>query len=73
VGVLLWNGTLDHGDVRSRWQELGGGADRPDGEQWRALAAADRLDEAEPPRAITPGRDITLELPNPGIVLLEIR
>ena len=108
VGVLLWNGTLDHskvdgdpaldrrvtvrlagwagpatlrvwrvdathGDVRSRWRALGGDADWPDDEQWRALAAADRLDEAEPPRTVTPGEDLTLDLPNPGVVLLEIK
>jgi xylan 1,4-beta-xylosidase len=99
VGVLLWNGTLDHGKVGgdpalartvtvrmdavtgtlrtwrvdhdhhdvSAWQ----GGDWPDGEQWLALAAADRLDESEPARDFT--GTVTLELPNPGIAYLEIQ
>lgn len=108
VGVLVWNGTLDHskvggdsgldrqvtlqvaglagpatlrqwrvdadhGDLRSHWQEIGGDADWPDDEQWRALAAADRLDEASPPQTLQPGQEISLALPNPGIVLLEFQ
>jgi hypothetical protein len=44
--------------------------------QWLALAAADRLDESQPPRTITAARDgtaeITLELPMPGIAHLEL-
>jgi xylan 1,4-beta-xylosidase len=98
LGVLLWNGTLDHGKVAgdpalgrrvtvraggvtgtlrtwrvdaehhdiSRWS----GGDWPDEQQWQELAAADRLGEAEPPRAF-PGT-ATLELPMPGIAYLEI-
>ena len=99
VGVLLWNGTLDHSKVDgdpvldrrvtvhidglrgplrtwrvdadhhdiSRWR----GGDWPDEEQWLALAAADRLDEAEPVRDFA--GEVTLDLPMPGIAFLEIQ
>jgi xylan 1,4-beta-xylosidase len=68
-----WRVDAAHGNLTARWAELGGGADWPDGAQWRALAEADRLDEVEPPRRVAEGEDLTLELPNPGIVLLELR
>ena len=71
--LRVWRVDAAHGDVRSRWATLRGDAAWPDDEQWRELAAADRLAEAEPPRTIAPGEDITLELPNPGVVLLEVR
>ncbi|MBE1484397.1 GH39 family glycosyl hydrolase [Plantactinospora soyae] len=111
VGVLCWNGTLDHSrvdgapeldrrvavrvtglpgqryelrqwrvdaghsNVAARWRELGGGADWPDEAQWRALAEADRLAEAEPRYVEPVGGELTveLELPMPGIHHLELR
>jgi xylan 1,4-beta-xylosidase len=75
--VRTWRVDSAHGDLVSHWRALGGDeAAWPDDEQWLALAAADRLDESQPPRTITAARDgtaeITLELPMPGIAHLEL-
>ncbi|MBU2665458.1 xylan 1,4-beta-xylosidase [Actinoplanes bogorensis] len=45
----------------------------PSDEQWEQLRAADRLTESEAPRRVAPGKDVIVELPNPGIVFLEFR
>jgi xylan 1,4-beta-xylosidase len=67
TGILrTWRVDAGHHDI-SRWR----GGDWPDDEQWLALAAADRLDEAEPARDFT--GEATLDLPNPGIAFLEIQ
>jgi xylan 1,4-beta-xylosidase len=67
TGTLrTWRVDAGHHDI-SRWR----GGDWPDDEQWLALAAADRLDEAEPARDFT--GEATLDLPNPGIAFLEIQ
>jgi xylan 1,4-beta-xylosidase len=112
VGVLLWNGTLDHaragGDaalarrvtvritglaagagtlrtwrvdeehnnVLARWRAMSGThADWPDEEQWKRLAAADRLAEL-PPATVRPDAggtvEFPIELPMPGIAYLEV-
>ncbi|MEV7626517.1 xylan 1,4-beta-xylosidase [Actinoplanes sp. NPDC089786] len=74
--VRIWRVDARHGDVAARWAALGGGADWPDDDQWLALSADDRLDEAEPARTVTAGPDgtvtVELDLPNPGIALVEI-
>jgi xylan 1,4-beta-xylosidase len=74
--LRVWRVDADHGDVAARWRALGGDADWPTDEQWAALAAQDRLDEAEPARTVTPGPDgglaADLALPMPGIAYLEI-
>lgn len=111
VGVLVWNGTLDHGradgdpaldrtvtvtvtgladrpyelrhrrvdaehsDVAGRWRRLGGGAEWPTEEQWRELAAADRIDELAPAERIHPEGgvvELTVEMPMPAISHLEL-
>jgi xylan 1,4-beta-xylosidase len=64
--IRTWRVDAAHHDV-SQWR----GGDWPDERQWRALAAADRLDQTEPARAFT--GETTLDLPNPGIAYLEIR
>ncbi len=61
-----------HGNIQATWRALGS-PDWPDGDGWAALRAADRLDEAEPPRTLRP-RDghveVELDLPMPGACLL---
>jgi xylan 1,4-beta-xylosidase len=42
-----------HGNVRAAWRALGS-PNWPDADGWAALRAADRLDEAEPPRTLHP-------------------
>jgi xylan 1,4-beta-xylosidase len=108
VGILVWNGTLDHakeaGDpllareatvrvtglsdrphrlrhwriddshsnLAANWRRLGGG-DWPDEAGWAGLAAADRLDELEPPRQLPGGTaEIEVDLPMPAISYLEL-
>ncbi|MFG1603464.1 xylan 1,4-beta-xylosidase [Actinoplanes sp. NPDC049265] len=72
-----WRVDQRHNNVAARWAALGGGADWPDDDQWHTLTADDRLDEAEPARTLTAGPDGTLtlelDLPNPGIALIEIQ
>jgi xylan 1,4-beta-xylosidase len=67
--LRLWRVDATHGNLAATWPA---DADWPTGPQWTALQAADHLDEAEPPRLVTPGSPITLELPNPGIAFLEL-
>ncbi|WP_285683593.1 xylan 1,4-beta-xylosidase [Actinoplanes sp. NBRC 103695] len=73
--VRVWRVDALHGNVAARWEALGGGADWPDDEQWLALSAEDRLDEAEPARTVTAGASVEIEvdLPNPGIALVEVQ
>ena len=70
--VRTWRVDATHGNLAAAWT----GGDWPDDAQWAALKAADHLPESEPPRTLTtrpPGiLEFTLDLPMPGIVLLEI-
>jgi xylan 1,4-beta-xylosidase len=66
--LRMWRVDRTHGNIAARFD-----GEWPSPAQWEALAEADRLDESEPPRRVAPGEDITLELPNPGIVFLEFR
>ncbi|GIE98703.1 GH39 family glycosyl hydrolase [Paractinoplanes rishiriensis] len=68
--LRVWRVDAEHGNVAARWP-----ADRdwPSEAEWDELTAADVLAEAEPPRAVLPGEDVVLHLPNPGIALLELR
>jgi xylan 1,4-beta-xylosidase len=68
--LRVWRVDTTHGNLAATWPA---DADWPTPAQWDALQAADRLDEAQPPRLITPGTPITLDLPNPGIAFLELR
>jgi xylan 1,4-beta-xylosidase len=64
-----------HSNVVARWRAMGEGRDWPDERQWAALRAADRLDEPEPPRDVTPtdgAVEVDLDLPMPGISCLEL-
>jgi xylan 1,4-beta-xylosidase len=73
--LRIWRVDAAHGDLAVRWHALGGGADWPDEDQWRALTEADRLDEAQPPSTLTPaagGAEVEVDLPMPGIVLVEL-
>ncbi len=111
LGVLVWNGTLDHAraggwsmldrrvtvrvaglpdrryslrhwrvdeghsNIAATWRGLGGG-DWPDEAGWRALRAADRIEElARPRRVVTSagGLEESFDLPNPGVSYLELR
>jgi xylan 1,4-beta-xylosidase len=110
VGVLVWNGTLDHAraagwslldrqvtvrvtglpdgeyalrhwrvderhsNIAAVWRSLGGG-DWPDELGWRALHAADRIEELGRPRRLSASAgtvEESFELPNPGISYLEL-
>ncbi|MBM2616103.1 xylan 1,4-beta-xylosidase [Actinoplanes sp. LDG1-06] len=100
MGLLIWNGTLDHSRADGNPALLRTVVVRPgltsphlmrvwrvdrthgnvdfDGEwpsdaQWETLKAADQLRESEPARRVAPGKDVTIELPNPGIVFLEFK
>ena len=66
--LRLWRVDADHGNVAARWR-----GDWPSEAGWAELAAADRLDEAEPPRRIAPDEEIVLDLPNPGVAFVETR
>lgn len=65
--MRVWRVDARHGDITTRWS-----GEWPDETQWAALKEADQLPEAEPGRRVTPGRPITLELPNPGIAFVEL-
>ena len=67
--LRLWRIDADHGNPSAEWH----GGDWPTDAEWDALRAADRLDEAQPPRRITPGEELVMALPNPGIAFLELR
>jgi xylan 1,4-beta-xylosidase len=66
--VRMWRVDADHGNITARWQ-----GEWPTDTEWAALKESDVLPESEPARRLNPGEDITLDLPNPGIVFLEIR
>lgn len=66
--ALLTRVDADHGDLRSTWQEIGT-PDWPDADGWAALRAADHL-ETEDLGAFD--GTLRLELPMPGIALIEI-
>lgn len=68
--LRLWRVDATHGNLAATWPA---DADWPSDPEWAALQAADRLDEAEPPRRLAPGEPIVLDLPNPGIAFLELR
>ena len=73
--VREWRVDASHGNVATRWAAMGGG-DWPTDDQWATLAAADHLDEAAPPRTTRPDSgavELTVDLPNPSIVLVELR
>jgi xylan 1,4-beta-xylosidase len=111
VGVLLWNGTLDHAkaagwslldrevtvrvtgladgeyalrhwrvderhsNIAAVWRSLDG-RDWPDPAGWRALRAADRVEELAPPRRVTASCgavEDSFQLPNPSVSYLELR
>ncbi|MET0788515.1 MAG: xylan 1,4-beta-xylosidase [Cellulomonas sp.] len=59
----------DHSNIAAVWSSLSDGADWPTDEQWSALRAADRLAVTERP---WDGTDLTVELPSPSIVLVEL-
>ncbi len=65
--LRLWRVDAGHGTVD--WP----GAGWPAPAEWDTLAAADHLAEAAEPRAVAPGAEIVLDLPNPGIALLDLR
>jgi xylan 1,4-beta-xylosidase len=65
----------EHGNIQATWEALGS-PDWPDGDGWRALRAADRLDPAEPAAdlAVSGGMlRLTLDLPNPGVALVTLQ
>ena len=66
--LRLWRVDRTHGNVAARFD-----GEWPSPQKWQRLRAADRLDEAAPPRRVASGEDVTLELPNPGIAFLELR
>jgi xylan 1,4-beta-xylosidase len=57
-----------HGNLAARWT----GGDWPGPADWAALTAGDHLPEAEPARTVPAGAPIDIDLPNPGIALLEL-
>jgi xylan 1,4-beta-xylosidase len=65
----------ENGNVKALWDEIGGGADWPDEQQWERLRAADRLPEESVP-AVTADADGAVEvpvaLPMPGIRALRL-
>lgn len=100
IGVLLWNGTLDHSAADGNpelarlvrfapplagphtlrlWRvdadhgKLSWPGSWPSPAEWEALRERDVLAEAQPRRRVTPGEELVLALPNPGIVFLELR
>jgi xylan 1,4-beta-xylosidase len=69
--LRVWRVDADHGNVTARWDS--NGRDWPSGVEWAALQADDDLPQSQAPRRITPGEQIVLALPNPGIAFLELR
>ena len=65
----VWRVDADHGNVTARWP---GTTDWPTDAEWATLRATDTLSPAQSPRRVTPGEEIVLALPNPGIALLEL-
>jgi xylan 1,4-beta-xylosidase len=66
--AVLTRVDADHGDIRRTWQELGA-PDWPDADGWAALRAADHLETQV--LGVFDG-NLRLELPMPGIALIEI-
>lgn len=66
--VRLWRVDDTHGNPAARWS----GGDWPTPAEWERLTTADHLGEAEPPRLLQPGADLTLDLPNPGIAFVSL-
>lgn len=64
-----------HSNIAAAWQRLSSGADWPTSEQWGALRSADRLDEYEPARHLSPSDGtvaLSFDLPMPGVTLVEL-
>ncbi|WP_456785768.1 GH39 family glycosyl hydrolase [Cellulomonas sp. P5_C5] len=59
----------EHSNIAALWSSMSDGADWPTDEQWATLRAADRLAVTERP---LDGTDMTVDLPNPSIVLIEL-
>ena len=61
-----------HSNIAARWT----GGDWPDANSWSRLRAADRLDELEPERQVSVGREGSLsldfDLPMPSVSLVEL-
>jgi xylan 1,4-beta-xylosidase len=62
----------DHSNIAAHWD----GGDWPDATAWDRLRAADRLEDLEPDRQVSVGRDgrlsVDFELPMPSMSLIEI-
>ena len=64
-----------HSNINRAWDELRDGAPWPDADGWAALHEADRLDDLEPPRDVSPDGGavhLTVELPMPAVSLIEL-
>lgn len=64
-----------HSNAPARWRAAAAGRAWPDDEGWQALRDADRLDELEPPRLVTPRAgtvDVDVDLPMPALSLVEL-
>jgi xylan 1,4-beta-xylosidase len=65
----------DHSNAPARWRAVAAGRSWPDEREWQALRDADRLDELEPPRVVTPHAgtaELHLDLPMPALSLIEL-
>ncbi|MBA3780110.1 MAG: xylan 1,4-beta-xylosidase [Chloroflexi bacterium] len=70
-----WRVDEAHSNIRHVWERLAGG-DWPDEAGWKALKAADKLDELEPTRvvdAVDGSIELSFELPMPAVSMLELR
>jgi xylan 1,4-beta-xylosidase len=75
-----WRVDATHSNVAARWAALsgqpsGGTADWPDEAGWEALREADTLEELEPARPVTAAEgtlEVTFDLPNPAVSLIEL-
>ena len=66
--LRVWRVDATHGNLTATYT----GANWPTPAEWSALTKADHLPEATPPRRITPGEQVSLNLPNPGITFLHL-
>jgi xylan 1,4-beta-xylosidase len=65
----------EHSDLNATWLRVGGGAEWPDADQWRALLDDDRLVELEPVTSLHPQAGeltLTFPMPMPSVSLIEL-
>lgn len=65
----------DHSDLNAAWDQLGGGRDWPEGDEWDQLAAGNQLEDLVAPAdhdVVDGVLELRFTLPMPAVSLIEL-